>query len=100
MKIELKGRTIPRKPNGDPGFRTLEGDVLNVFTPNEVVELVNRALYQMEYQRSAHKERGQRVRDAERALRDKVKQMYRVSWLKATPEQIAEARKALEKGEE
>lgn len=118
MKIQLKGRAIPRR-GGDPAFKILqcegtpetstiaqkEGDldagvfkaVLDVFTPEEVVELVNRALYQLEYQHNAHRVRGQRQRDAERLLKQKVKELFHVSWMKATTEQVHKAKEALEK---
>jgi len=109
MKIQLKGRAIPRNAQGDPAFTRLQQDdtwdpqdgpipVMNVFTPQEVVELVNRALYQLEYQHNAHKVRGQRLRDRERLIREKVKELFHVSWMKATPEQVAKAREEVEKG--
>jgi hypothetical protein len=108
MKIQLKGRAIPRNASGDPAFRFLEETdedaasyngptVLNVFTEQEVVELVNRALYQLEYQHEAHKTRGKRVREEERAIRLKVKELFHVSWMKATPEQVKRAREEVEK---
>lgn len=107
MKIQLKGRAIPRNEQGDPCFRELgvwkEGLQSNVaiapvFTEQEVVELVNRALYQLEYQHNAHKQRGQRERDREKKIREKVKELYHVSWLKATNEQIQKAKEEVEKG--
>ena len=113
MKIQLKGRAIPRNEQGDPSFNGLglsqedydfsykeyatHNDVLTLFTVQEVVELVNRALYQLEYQHNAHKVRGQRQRDAEKELREMVKVMYHVSWMKATPEQIQKAKEQVEK---
>lgn len=106
MKIQLKGREIPRSAGGDPAFIALgrEPDAIpptvrNVFTDEEVVELVNRALYQLEYQHNAHKVRGQRQRDRERAIKQKVKELFHVSWMKATPEQIERAKKEVEKGD-
>lgn len=113
MKIQLKGRAIPRNEGGDPAFRWLERkdtpqdmteyerdnwrSVLEVFTKEEVVELVNRALYQLEYQHHAHKVRGQAQRDREKRVKDKVKQLFHVSWMKATPEQIQRATEEVEK---
>lgn len=112
MKIQLSGRAIPRNEKGDPAFERLQWDpgmeprrdtapqdVLEVFTRAEVVELVNRAIYQLEYQHTAHKVRGQRVRDAERLLRHKVKEMFHISWLKATPQQIQEAKNEIQRME-
>lgn len=123
MKIQLKGRAIPRNEGGDPAFETLadvdnvfttvltiwqkedykrasaapKPPLLEVFTPEEVVELVNRALYQLEYQHHAHKVRGQAQRDREKRVKDKVKQLFHVSWMKATPEQIQRATEEVEK---
>lgn len=96
MKIQLKGRAIPRV-NGDPKFVTLTG-LQAVFKDEEIVELVNRSLYQLEYQHTAHRVRGQRLRDAERKVKLKVKEMFHISWMKATEEQIRKAREEVEKG--
>lgn len=85
MKVELKGRVIPRNEKGDPTFRSLtwgrltqpandeRPSVLEVFTEPEVVELVNRALYQMEYQRESHRKRGKVKREQERLLKEELK---------------------------
>lgn len=84
MVINLKDKTvlIPRNEKGDPGFRhLLQQDglnrdtqtVLDVFTAEEVVELVNRALYQIEYQKTSHRKRGQKLRDVEKALKEELK---------------------------
>lgn len=106
-KIVLQGRNIPKDESGDPRFKhlgieselpSLEYDplsVLQVFEPWEVVELVNRALYQLLYQKEAHKDRAQRLRDETAPIRKKVKEMFNVSWMKATPEQIEKAAKAV-----
>jgi hypothetical protein len=108
MKIQLKGRGIPRNAQGDPKFNHLSSaqyeimrhynvepdnppGILDIFTTDEVVELVNRAIYQLEYQHTAHKRRGQEQRDREKKIKEKVKQLYHVSWMKATPEQIQRA---------
>lgn len=112
MKIQLKGREIPRNDKGDPHFTTLgvtqeEWDftykeyavngVLTVFTVGEVVELVNRALYQLEYQHESHRVRGQEQRDREKRVREKVRELYHISWLKATPEQVKRATEEVER---
>ncbi len=85
MEIKLKGREMPRGPAGDVKFTTLGVDsgsipvgphepcVLEVFSPPEVVELVNRALYQLEYQRESHRKRGQSERDKMKALKAALK---------------------------
>ena len=82
MEIKLAGRVIPRNEKGDPAFTWLfeppqhGGEplaILQVFTANEVVELVNRALYQIEYQREAHRKRGQKERDVAKAVKAELK---------------------------
>jgi len=80
MEIKLKGRDIPRDENGDACFTWLEESdlagnydsntvVLNVFNKDEVVELVNRAIYQLEYQRESHKKRGAKEREQRKLLK-------------------------------
>jgi hypothetical protein len=86
VEVKLKGREIPRNSAGDAKFEYLDNahltggehpadatHVLGVFTPEEVVELVNRALYQIEYQREAHRKRGKEERDRLKALREALK---------------------------
>src|ERR1700675_1534910 len=83
MEIKLKGRELPRNVNGDVTFEglgvgsgvhtTLPTDVLTHFTPQEVVELVNRALYQLEYQRESHKKRGAAERAKVKLLKEGLK---------------------------
>jgi ribosome maturation protein Sdo1 len=100
MKIVLKGRVIPRGGGGDPGFVKLardgeplnEASVLEVFTPAEVVELVNRALYQLEYQAGAHRKRAAAQRVLERPVKLALRIIHPgVGWAKATDSQIADA---------
>jgi len=105
MKVELKGRMIPHRKDGYPNFTklgvvfdeslreyTTNTDLLNVFSPEEIVELVNRCVYQLEYQRDSHKKYQQRQRDFEAPIKEKLKELYPgVSWAKATPEQLEHA---------
>ena len=90
MEIRLKGREVPRTPDGDADFTQLgvgheeikrlydsgmipKGTVLDVFTPDEVCELVNRAIYQLEYQAEAHKKHAAVRRARDKALRQALK---------------------------
>jgi hypothetical protein len=89
MEIKLAGRVMPRGAGGDVKFlqlgeflkpeeRNPKGDlapatILDVFTPAEVTELVNRAIYQLEYQAASHRKRGQRERDRMKALKQALK---------------------------
>lgn len=85
MEIKLKGRELPRDVKGDVKFqflriadedRTVNNNpiaIMDVFTPDEVVELVNRALYQLEYQRESHRKRGQAERDRMKTLKAVLK---------------------------
>lgn len=94
---ELEG-SIPRNAQGDPAFTELtpSGDsenpsVVEVFQPDQVVALVNRALYQMEYSRTAHRNRAQRERDLMKPIKELLKQKFPgVSWINATEWQINE----------
>lgn len=92
--IKLQGRDIPRNDKGDPAFGELVS-VREVFTDEEITALVNRQLYQMEYSRTSHRERGQKERDKTAPVRAMVKELFGVSWLKATDEQIVAAVKAV-----
>lgn len=82
MVINLKDKAdkIPRNEKGDPAFVvsdvSLDDGLLNVrrvFSDAEIVELVNRALYQIEYQKTSHRKRGQKLRDVEKALKEELK---------------------------
>jgi len=107
--IDLKNveGLIPRNLQGDPAFSNLgrvpkdesTGPILNepptvrhVFTDDQIVALVNRALYQMEYSRKIHRERSQAQRDAEKPVKEAFKRLYpTTSWAQATEEQIKTA---------
>lgn len=117
MKIELKKKMIPRDDVGDPAFVCLgplvhpreytecpvchvKGDhqintVINQFTPEEIVHMVNRYVYFVESQQAAHSKRAARQRAALHAVRKKVRAMFGVSYDNATPEQQAAAVRAL-----
>ena len=92
---------IPRTKGGDPQFVQLEKateqhrwgpGVLDVFTSEQVVALVNRALYQMEYSRKIHRERSQAQRDAEKPVKEAFKRLFpTTSWANATEEQLKAA---------
>lgn len=88
MVINLKDKAdkIPRNEKGDPAFTSLDPhytlptfehtgtpSLSEVFTKDEIVELVNRALYQIEYQKTSHRKRGQKLRDVEKALKEELK---------------------------
>ena len=98
---------IPRNPQGDPAFSYLgrvpkeesTGPILNefptvrhVFTDDQIVALVNRALYQMEYSRKIHRERSQAQRDAEKPVKEAFKHLFpTTSWAQATEDQLKAA---------
>lgn len=107
MKIQLKDRQIPRNKDGFAQFLLLRGGealtldkpqswgVLDVFDEDEVVELVNRALYQLEYQKIAHSKYQQRQRDFEQPIKQQLKLLFPgTSWANATPDQFEKALKA------
>lgn len=95
INLKAKEGLIPRNDDGDPQFLQLwqttdgQGGVLNVFTDAEVVALVNRALYQMEYQRNSHRKYQQEQRNLEKPIKELLKELFPgVSWINATPQQI------------
>lgn len=101
MKLSLTGRQIPRNKQGDPFFVSLtpisddESDpqpsVLQIFSPEEVVELVNRSLYQLEYQSKSHSKYREQREALERPIKQMFKQLYpHTSYAKATDEQLRE----------
>lgn len=111
--VSLLNRTIPRNNAGDPDFKHLHnngggeyvpGDVstlpiLNVFSEAEVITLVNRALYQMEYQRTHHRQYSQLQRDREKLIKLALKQAHPgVSFIKATEQQLEDAMKLIVEG--
>jgi hypothetical protein len=67
VKISMRDRwdKIPYDNNGDPAFENLfprsdvkdDVAVASVFTYEEIVHLVNKALYTMKYQRETHANR-------------------------------------------
>ena len=89
MKVQLKGRDVPRNTMGDPAFENLE-QVMGVFTGPEVVELINRCLYQLEYQARSHQKRNAEQREFERPVKELLKELYPgTSFAKATADQLA-----------
>jgi hypothetical protein len=99
MKLNLTLKSIPRSPNGDPHFDRLEYTplgstvpgvgILDVFTSAEVVELVNRALYQLEYQRLSHAKRQREHTDLLRPVKLAAKRVLNLPYSKLTTEQVS-----------
>ena len=93
MKIEQLSQKLqltPRNKAGDPAFVD-SVDVMNVFTAQEVTELVNRALYQLEYQQRSHAKYQRQRRELEQPVREIFKQLYpKESFAKATIDQYKE----------
>jgi hypothetical protein len=110
MKLSLKGRNIPRNKAGDPSFKYIGGGLpqesresdfdgqalLEVFTPEEIVELVNRSLYQLEYQSRSHSKYREQKQNLERPVREMFHSLFpETSWSKATSEQLSEVMRRL-----
>lgn len=88
MKVSLQHKQIARNEKGDPDFRDLSS-IMGVFSENEIVELVNRCLYQLEYQRTSHEKRNRERAALEAPLKLAMKSLYPgTSWAKATEQQI------------
>ena len=103
--VDLKGRSIPRDSQGDPAFgslwspwddedivKNMEGvtstSVLSQFTPEEVVQIVNRYIYQQEYQRTVHRRRAQVEAERAAPLRRKIEEMFGIRRTQATEAQM------------
>lgn len=90
MNIRLKGRNIPRNQSGDPDFLNLEA-CRDVFTDQEITVLVNRCLYQLEYQQRAHLKRARIKTEQQKPIRDYLRKHFQTTLDKATERQIREA---------
>lgn len=60
----------PRSSKGDPCFRTVE-ELGLFFTQEDIFALVNRALYQEEYQAAYHRKRAERLRELQKLERER-----------------------------
>ena len=98
MNIPLKDRKIPINDDGDPNFTSLE-DALRVFTPDELVELLNRQLRAIQVQRVSARKYAERQRASVKMLNDKLRTMYGITQAKATQVQIESAVRQIVKGE-
>jgi len=94
MRIEnlkTKLAEAPRNDNGDVTYVSLE-QVKHDFTEAEITELVNRALYQLEYQRSAHAKYVKQRNEAEKPIKEAFRKLFPSQpYSKATREQIVAA---------
>jgi len=100
---------IPRTKDGDPGFERLGAEdivasgeqdprsILGVFTEEQIVHLINSQLYSLLYQRETHRKRAAAERETLGPVKAKVKELFGVSYLKATDEQLAVALKEVRK---
>jgi hypothetical protein len=67
--VKLKDKDMPRRGDGNVEFKDMD-TLLKVFTKEEVLALVNRAIYQHEYQRESHKKRNKVERDKLRVMKE------------------------------
>lgn len=97
MKLSLTNRTIPRNKGGDPSFVHGQGIRLyDVFTPTEVCELVNRCLYQLEYQSRSHSKYREQRENILKPVREMFKTLFpHQSFAKATDDQLRQCVEAL-----
>jgi hypothetical protein len=76
VKISMRDRweQVPLDTNGDPAFEVLtyalsgiprgvKPSIVDVFSETEIVNLVNRALYGMKYQRETHANRRRKSKE-------------------------------------
>lgn len=93
--ITLVNKEIPRNDNGDPNFTSLS-ELQKIFADDEIVTLVNRQIYSLEYQRIVHRERTRDERQRLKPLKDEFKRLFPgTSFLNATPAQLDKAAKSV-----
>lgn len=106
--IDLKAvqERIPRSHDGDPEFLQLqkingpEGPtkpyaVFDVFTAEQVVAMVNRYLYQAEYQQKSHRDYQERRRAFEKPIKEAAKRLFpNTSFINLTEQQLEAAIRA------
>jgi len=79
---------VPRNKMGDPCFTNLE-QVQTLFGNDEITELVNRSLYQLEYQQRSHAKYRQEREELLKPVREAFKTLFpKQSFAKATDEQL------------
>lgn len=93
--VKLSGREIPRDEKGDPAFQDLV-TVRHVFSDDEITAMVNRYLYQAFYQLDSHKKRAKAEAERMSPLKKMVRQMFGVSFINATDEQLRAAQQRLD----
>ena len=108
VTINLKEvqQLIPRNAEGDPAFEELgiehlddfgdivekrtDNSVMSVFTTSQITVMVNRYLYQAEYQQKSHRDYHEGRKKVNDHLKAVGKRLYPgISWTKWTDEQIA-----------
>lgn len=68
LSMRDKWNKLPYDADGDPCFKNLtdgEDCIQGVFTDDEIVILVNRALYAMKYNRETHANRRKKTEETE-----------------------------------
>lgn len=110
--LREKEAKIPKDKDGNPKFgslgcETMEGEweppsgsVLEVFSQQQVVYLVNKALYFLNYQREHHVKRAAAERERLAPIKKKVHELFHISYINATEAQLAQAVEAVRRDEE
>lgn len=87
---------IPKTPDGDPAFLSLPA-IREVFNDEMLVYIVNKYLYAQLYNREYHQNRAREERAVLKPIKAKVHELFHVSYLNATTEQIQAAITAVRK---
>lgn len=94
MRLErLKERiqTSPRNEKGDIHYTSLQ-QVREMWSENEIVELINRSLYQIWYQSDSHKKYRKERTELEKPVKNAFYELYpHCSYAKCTDEQFQQA---------
>lgn len=110
---EAQGR-VPRNSQGDPAFTHLQKrghrtdvalehqllGVQDVFTDDQIVAIVNRWLYQAEYQQESHRKRAEEHQRLQKPVKEAAKRLFpSTSFINLTPEQLEEAIQEVVRGQ-
>jgi hypothetical protein len=90
MRLDLTKilNNVPRDKFGTPRYETVE-QLRAHLTEDEVLELVNRSVYNLDYQKTAHRKYHNTKAELERPIRELFKELFpKQSFAKATREQL------------
>lgn len=90
---------IPRNAKGDPAFTSLP-EMSAIFTHEQIVAIVNRWIYQAEYQQITHRRRAEEQQRLQKPVKEAAKRLFpSTSFINLTPEQLEQAIQEVVRGQ-